>query len=221
MSKRNNEGDVLFNKVNLALAKHQKSLAAMLGSMPEEPNVEKLKAEEERAELEDRESGFEQLGVGGKIPKDVADGSFTRRTLTSNDKLLQQLMGKRAAKAHIAAKQAPKTNLNAQKNPARYLKKEDSEDEDEGRAAHFKSKRSKTIPVSSETPDANELSEGVTSPANQTVAQQDDRATSDDDVEALKPKPKSRKAVSRPGSYLDEILNQRSKKKNKKSTGGD
>ena len=89
-------------------------------------------------------TGVTRLGVGGYLPKDIADGSFTRRAPTSNDKLLEQLIGKKRAKAHMAAKQEAERAA-AREQPQQFhplgrpapAKKEESDDEEEGRAATF------------------------------------------------------------------------------------
>ena len=87
-----------------------------------------------------------RIGVGGIVPKDIEDGSFTSRIRTSDDKLLQQLIGKKKAKAHIHAKQEaarPNAASKAQHYKKLAAKKEESDDDEEGRAATFKSKRQK------------------------------------------------------------------------------
>jgi hypothetical protein len=151
--------------------------------------------------------------------------------MTSNDKLLQQLLGKKAAKAHIAAKQAPKEHQAAKAvPPSKKPTKEESEDEEEGRAARFKSKRRKTA-QSTQTRDGEELSESLpvefeaASPddpvgpggafdesGSATVKNQDiegeEAAAEDQD---LKSPPKLKSA-----SYLDEILAERSKRAKKR-----
>ena len=73
--------------------------------------------------------------MGSAIPKDIADGSFTRRAPTSNDKLLEQLIGKKRAKAHLAAKQEAE-RASARQQPTWQQKKEEkkveeSEEEEE------------------------------------------------------------------------------------------
>jgi hypothetical protein len=185
-----------------------------------------------------------RLGVGGILPKDVADGSFTKRTVTFSDKLLEQLLGKKKAKAHLAAKEHAE-RLGAQPQPKNGRreapKKEESEDEEEGRAAAFKSKRrkvgkSKPVLVSEEEAEEEEAGAPVTEEAGAPVteeAPQEDQEQADapavqlskeddngqaDTVPAL---PKSKAIPSRgrakPTSYLDEILAERSKKKKNKS----
>ncbi|KAH7139283.1 hypothetical protein B0J11DRAFT_501442 [Dendryphion nanum] len=223
MSKRNNDGDVLVNRLNIALAKHQKALTAMLGARPEgEVDEEKLKAQREREEMEDKMSAYEQLGVGSKIPKEILDGSFTKRTMVSDDKLLQQLIGRKAAKAHLAAKQASKSNAQLAKpaKPLNPTKKEDSEDEEEGRTAMFNSKRQKVVSKPS-TKDANSNEEET--PLNIGIPTIDENPFKDheehpnrDDNSAEAPVPKSRSTKKKPVSYLDEVLAKRSAKKKKK-----
>lgn len=173
-----------------------------------------------------------RLGVGGILPKDVADGSFTKRNTISNDKLLEQLIGKKKAKAHLANKQqaeraGPQQTPKTGRRPA--PKKEESDDEEEGRAATFKSKRRKVVQpkqvdVSDEeaggdgdavdAPDTAEPKEEAVSKVPQT--NDDDE---DSDVPPAKAKPKSlpSRGRAKPTSYLDELLAERSKKKKNKS----
>jgi hypothetical protein len=175
-----------------------------------------------------------RFGVGAKIPKDIENGSFTRRVPTSDDKLLQQLIGKKAAKAHLDARQASKHSAKqpGQKysKPQATPKKEESEDEEEGRASAFKSKKRKTMRtkpveltagdlgiddgVSDEIPSAprhgmhNDASKGNTYEA----------ADDGDAEDHKKKKPKPRQETTKSTSYLDQVLADRSKKKkNKKS----
>lgn len=171
---------------------------------------------------------YNRLGIGGKIPKDIQDGSFTRRSLTSNDKLLEQMIGKKAARAHIASKKAPQTASQPGKfgKQPRTSAREESEDEEEGRAAAFKSKRRKkskgTAAEATEdageaqeeliksTPSADPDIEDVTEEAGLGATKKIPKVVEDDE-------PTSQKQSSKPGSYLDEILAERSKKKKKKS----
>jgi hypothetical protein len=168
-----------------------------------------------------------RLGVGGIVPKDIEDGSFTKRTPTSNDKLLEQLLGRKKAKAHLAAQQdlsrpGSKSQKQGRPTPA---KKEESEDEEEGRAATFKSKRTRKPqpkPVAQDESDdedeesrAKRLKTGTeTSHVQEEVAKEPEEPASDEE-EA--PKQASRKAKAKPKSFLDEILAERSKKKQGKA----
>jgi hypothetical protein len=175
--------------------------------------------------------------VGGVIPKDIADGSFTRRTITTNDKLLEQLIGKKKAKAHMASKlqaerlgAAPPQPKNSRQAIA---KKDESDDEEEGRAATFRSKRRKVAkpkpaPVSDD--DMEDLEQKSKPsvpdevPENPSVPEESGEAPTKkfyDDVE-LEPAPKRSKPIpsrsrAKPTSYLDELLAERSKKKQNKA----
>jgi hypothetical protein len=168
--------------------------------------------------------------VGSAIPKDIADGSFTRRAPTSNDKLLEQLIGKKRAKAHLAAKQEAE-RASARQQPTWQQKKEEkkveeSEDEEEGRAATITSKRQRKDGVkgASKEKRAEEkvAAEVVVDKASkaeegEAVASKD---ISDDDID-LKPKKRVKKSRAKPTSFLDELLAERSKKKKGKSKGDD
>lgn len=166
------------------------------------------------------------LGVGGKIPKEIHDGSFTRQSITSDDKLLENLIGKKAAKAH-AAKQASKANTKEHKvaKRSRTTKLEESEDEEEGRASAFKSKRQKTTKSKVPADDGEdlEIQQGLPDtdfparPAeNKRQLEEYSKTAKQDDGEAQDDEPKLRKLKPKSGSYLDEILAERSKKKKKK-----
>jgi hypothetical protein len=185
-----------------------------------------------------------RLGVGGILPKD--EGNFLKRKATTNDKLLEQLIGKKKAKAHIAAKeQAERLGAQSQPKHARreVQKKEESDDEEEGRAATFKSKRRKVArpkpaPVSDEEDRAEadapnssvpkQDAPKVTAPdepsedapqkeePNETLIQEGDDTNEPVPV-AKKPKSIPSRTRAKPTSYLDELLAERSKKKKNKT----
>jgi hypothetical protein len=191
-----------------------------------------------RCQVVDRSpNNIPRIGVGGIVPKDIEDGSFTGRIRTSDDKLLQQLIGKKKAKAHITAKQEA-ARPNAAGKVQRYgkpaAKKEESDDE-EGRAATFKSKRQKKKekqePKKVDSDDEDEETrakrlEGSAAQENEegpkdeitAEAQADAQPVKkeDDDEEAEVTQPTPKKARTKPKSFLDEILAERSKKKSKK-----
>ena len=129
-----------------------------------------------------------RLGVGAPLPQEAQDRSLLRRALASDDKLLQQLVGRRTAKAHIAARQAPKAKARSQKAgppvPA-TTKVDESEDEEEGRAAAFKSNKHNAEPTK-ETAGARQSNH----------------------------RPQKSRRI--PTSYLDQILAERAKKKKKR-----
>lgn len=172
-----------------------------------------------------------RLGIGAPLPKDVADGSFKRRELSSNDKLLKQLLGKKAAKA---AKVHPITNSSKSAGPSQNLgskpvkppiRQEESEDEEEGRASTFKSKRTKQKNISGS------YSQDVQSPLETTSKKRgrlemngNDSDNTDHGDDAIKGEGSSRqlrptatgsenKVLRRSTNYLDQVLAERSKKK--------
>lgn len=146
------------------------------------------------------------LGVGAEPPKEIADGSFKRNQLSSNDRLRQQLLGKHAAKGRAtenkpaAASHLPTKKIEKPARPSRV--QDDSDDEEDGRAAMFKSKK-KTAPAPVQKEESAEDSESESEAKGKAAKKQDKPALQEE----------SRK---RPISYLDEILEERSKKKNKK-----
>ncbi|KAF1830693.1 hypothetical protein BDW02DRAFT_533483, partial [Decorospora gaudefroyi] len=249
MSKRNNEGDVIANRISLLEAKGQKLLASLYGSRADWSSDSAARSQEDDNDQDLKQNyAHDRIGLGGILPKDIEDGSFTKRTPTSDDKLLQQLLGKKKAKAHMAVKQEaarPSAAAKAQRyGKSLPTKKEESDDEEEGRAATFKSKRRKKEgkPVVTEVDSDDEDEEmrakrlgGSTSNAKvdedafvsttntETGAGGDQTrpdVTSKDDgdvnnAKAVQPAPKKTKA--KPNNYLDEILAERSKKKQKKS----
>ncbi|KAF2191106.1 hypothetical protein K469DRAFT_558170 [Zopfia rhizophila CBS 207.26] len=221
MAKRNSDGDVLVNRVNVALAKSQRLLASMLGPKTEdELKTEKTKEEREKEDMEEDVQAPECLGIGVLVPKNIEDGSFTRRAPTSNDRVLETLVGRKAAKAHIASKQAPKQNAQSQKVGCRPLAKrtkaEESEDEEEGRAAAFRSKRQKMnkVPSSKSLADV----DGERAEQQDTELLEDPRSLADTKSESnmRRDAADSRRQVPKLGSYLDEVLAERAKKKKKK-----
>lgn len=173
-----------------------------------------------------------RLGVGGILPKDIADGSFTKRTTISNDKLLEQLIGKKKAKAHLANKQqaerAGPQEVVPKSGRRPVAKKEESDDEEEGRAAAFKSKRRRVgqpkqnpmsdqgLEADEDAPEAPELKEDGKEPEAETKMPQDDE-DSDAAPSKAKSKPLPSRGRAKPTSYLDEILAERSKKKQNKA----
>ncbi|KAF2793963.1 hypothetical protein K505DRAFT_200435, partial [Melanomma pulvis-pyrius CBS 109.77] len=241
MAKRNSDGDVLSNKTNVLLAKKQRLLASWLGPTNDSENAnEKLEREREREAMEDEMLGPEQFGIDAEIPKSIKDGSFTQRPLTSKDKLLETLIGKKAAKAHIAAQQTTRKNATPIKfdKPVRTPKPAESDDEDEGRTAAFKSKRQRTrkpmpmpMPVDLDMPEAQEDAPETDLPhrlantgdnledatlENEPVVVPKRNQTEDDSGPENTNPIRSRKQKPISGSYLDEILAERSKKKKKK-----
>ncbi|KAI4693409.1 uncharacterized protein J4E88_001780 [Alternaria novae-zelandiae] len=241
MSKRDNEGDVIANRISLLEAKGQKLLASLYGSRPDWGTADgdaKTQVEDDDQDLK-QNYAHDRIGVGGIVPKDIEDGSFTSRIRTSDDKLLQQLIGKKKAKAHITAKQEaarPNAASKAQHYKKLAAKKEESDDDEEGRAATFKSKRQKKkVKQEAKLPDSDdedeearakrleggtvkveeEISEEVATEAQADAKPIKKEEEEDEEAETTQSAPK--KARTKPKSFLDEILAERSKKKSKKA----
>ncbi|PVI06119.1 hypothetical protein DM02DRAFT_35006 [Periconia macrospinosa] len=239
MSKRDNAGEIISNKLAVAAAQqHQALFASLAGATGASIFSAPTTTEDNDDDLRDTYVDDEQFGVGAAIPKDIEDGSFTRRIPASDDKLLQQLLGKKAAKAHLArqtTKNAAKPQGNAK--PQRSVaKKEESEEEEEGRASAFKSKRRKVVKgrgVNSAVEDSSDDGRRGAADANETESAAlalrqgpqakekvvDKTAGPDglsEDEERPKSTSKSRATKAKPGSYLDELLAGRANKKQKK-----
>ena len=218
------DADVMLNRVNVALARSQRLINSWL---PQKP------AEESEATVQDVDEDFKsQNDVGGMDSMaayeydGIADGTLQRKKLSTNDKLLEQLLGKKAARAkksNDAGKGMASGKHVAPKPLTSRLKEQkievESEDEEEGgRAAAFKSrKRLKTVkqqPVKLGTD-----GEQVEGKSDEDVAEggsvpglvKDEGSTPAMDSEPDE-RPTKRKATS----YLDEVLAQKAKKSKKK-----
>ncbi|KAF1947724.1 hypothetical protein EJ02DRAFT_332514 [Clathrospora elynae] len=219
MSKRNIDGDVITNMLNLGSAKHGKMLASWLGPQPQPDTTSTtVEPQEQDEDLKHKQVySHETIGIGGIIPEDIEDGSFTKRIPTSTDKLLVTLLGNKKAKAHISA-QREAARPNAIAKPQRYGKptaaKEESEDEEEGRGAAFKSKRrraeGKTVLRQAESDDEDEEQRAKRLGVSTIGVDKEVKET-----EIVQPAPRARKA--KPKSFLDEVLAERMKKKQKKT----
>ena len=156
--------------------------------------------------------------MGAKVPEDELDAfGLKRKSTSSGDKLLEQLLGKKAAKGHQASKaRVQKETLQPDtKKPALDAV---SEDEEEGRASMIKSKASrkrKRKPVKEPQPEEAAVGE---EPAHDDEADRvlpTSKAVKDDSDE---PEQSSRSAKSkrRGMSYMDQLLEEKARKKKKK-----
>jgi len=139
-----------------------------------------------------------------------------RKSTSSGDKLLEQLLGKKAAKGHQASKaRVEKETLRPEvKKPSHDP---GSEDEEEGRASMIKSKTSrkrKRNPVEESQP---EVSAGDEEPAydveSQTVLPVGKVVN---DSEKEEQSSRSAKSKRRGMSYMDQLLEEKARKKKKK-----
>lgn len=157
----------------------------------------------------------------------------------SDDKLLQQLIGKKAAKAHLASKQAGRTNLKRQTNSKpQPSSKHESEDEEEGRASAFSSKKKRLAKPKPKAAESGMVQDGDVEDdvEDEAVAMTPQQLSSkgtgherevesersvqagacSDQSDPDRRTSTSTARTSKTGSYLDEILSERSKKKQRK-----
>ncbi|KAK3077434.1 hypothetical protein LTS18_010274 [Coniosporium uncinatum] len=223
-----NDADVLFNRANVALAKSQRLISSWLG---ESSNGE-VALSHGNGDKEDEEFEYEPelLGVGAPRPTNK-DEALPRRDLSSLEKLQRELLGKDAAAKLLKQKQLKmrSNGLPAQQSAppknttnSRPLREEQSEDEDEGRTASFKSKRAKTAILKVSHQDyVNQTAPEASSkkrPATEAEAAESD---SDDDDEQQIASTSVRNTPSGgpkkgPSSFLDEMLSEKAKKWKKK-----
>ena len=150
------EADIWLSRVNIAQARSQKLLQSWL------PKSGAQTSSSTPAEDDDEDDfvGMTESSGLGTAPKDSefeVDGVLKKRHASSNDKLLEQLLGKKAAaakrneqaqarqtKSNIALGRAAPVPVNGASTSAKpgASKEDDSEDEDEpGRAATFTGKK--------------------------------------------------------------------------------
>lgn len=128
-----------------------------------------------------------RLGLGAPLPKSEADGSWKRTELSTNDKLRKQLLGKNAKAGNPSRAPGatkPPNPKYAKTHPAE-TQKADSESEEESRASLAKKGKKKNFGTVGSVNSENCSGSGA----------------------------KGGIGKKRPGSYLDEILSKRSKKK--------
>jgi hypothetical protein len=228
MDSNTNEADVILNRTNIALARSNRILQSWLKSRPEDEHTQA--ADEQLDISNDFESMSETAGVGSKAAEnndDLLSGLRPGKLRSTDDALLEQLLGKKAAQARRKAQAVDKNASGAKRvheKPAdaasRRIREETSNDEEEvGRAAHFTAHRSLKSSSGS-------LRKTAQQPASNSVSRPVDGQTDDvseNDVASPIPKTNSRLHKSPPkrksGSYLDEILAQKAMKKSKKKNG--
>ena len=216
------QADIIFNRTNVALARSQRLIQSWL---PPKPEAENQDTPANQDDDDDFRGDSEIGGIGSTVQKDdsgLPEGAFKRRNPGANDKLLDSLLGKKAANAHRKAQALAKSATAQPQAAPKPLVKEtskrpaqDSDSDDEGgRAAAFKSKRprpSKPQPKVAEEATENDI----------------DARAADEEVKTnvTEPSPEPLQETStasktggrkRPASYLDELLGQKANKKSKK-----
>jgi hypothetical protein len=218
------QADIIFNRTNVALARSQRLIASWLPPKPQSEQQESTQAAAD--EEEDFRGDSEIGGIGSLAQKDdsgLPEGAFKRRNPGANDKLLDSLLGKKAANAHRKAQALAKSaTAQFQEAPKPVVKEKpkrpaDSDSEDEGgRAAAFKSKRAKPSKPQPKVQDA-DVEDGADVKTDTPEADVEAKTA---ELTLQPPQDTSTAAKSngrkRPASYLDELLGQKANKKNKK-----
>lgn len=220
MNDTSDTNDAIINRINLQLARSRSILNSW--------QSQSAKADENQEDdLRDNDEEFTQYdekgGIGSKASHDDESSLLTRRS-AFKDKLLEQLIGKKAASAKrkedahksmsTSKHAAPKPLTNGQMSQAQA---EESDEEEEGRAAAFRSKKSSNLQAQTRAneeaaDDADEEGQSESMHAIQGLEAAEGKARENSDAKA-EPKAPKRKAG---GSYLDELLSKKAKKKSKK-----
>ncbi|TKX25583.1 hypothetical protein C1H76_2233 [Elsinoe australis] len=214
MSNPSEDAEVIFNKANVALARSQRLIESWLGPEAGHASSGGNLWEEGEDDDNDFKPEPETLGVGAKAPdSDVGFGLKRKQPSTSNDKLLEQLLGKKAAREHqakMAAQRMSKQQASSKDSPVSKAAKpteiEDDSEEEEGRASAFRSKASRKRPLPRPPPTENDAAD---------ESQSEDEAGKATRGGKVKAAPKASKA--RGGTYLDQILAEKASKKRKKA----
>ncbi len=134
-----------------------------------------------------------RLGLGAPLPKTFVGGSWNRKGLCSNDKLREQLLGRSFGKSRPQSLPISHKPLGKRKQTQFSTSSSNSNfesDDEGGRSSLGRGKKKKTA-------DKNYTSEREKIPKD------------------IKTPPAGSAQGKKMGSYLDEILNERSKKKRK------
>ncbi|KAK3708624.1 hypothetical protein LTR37_011346 [Vermiconidia calcicola] len=217
------DADVILNRINVALARSQRLVNSWLPPKLEEPDAR------QDTDDEDFRSMTETGGIGSRTAYDddqeLPDGlAPQRKKLGVNDKLLEQILGKKAAQAKRKERDAGK-GMSASKHAAPkplvarpkddHRKGAESDDEEEGgRAATFRSRRPGKVTKEKESPRTLSVDESVVIDAGPNAAHE--RVRDWETTSAMASEPDEKPAKRKAGSYLDEVLAQSAKKRKKK-----
>lgn len=222
------EADVVMNRLNVALARSQKIINSWLPAAKDKDVGDTTSDQDD----EEFKSMSEQAGIGSKIAfgdEGLPDGAFQRNKLSSNDKLLEQLLGKKAAQAKRKSQEAQKRSSTSNtahsglvagraKHPGRD---QESDDDEEGRAATFKSRNPRKARKDEQDEGRLEIDYADDAAGNDRAPEESSDPVQHDDVEpALPSKATNQPAKKRPSSYLDELLAQKSNKKRRRAHAG-
>ncbi|CAD0013326.1 hypothetical protein D6D19_02023 [Aureobasidium pullulans] len=198
------DADVIFNRANVALARSQHLVQSWLPPKPAQDVVQSKTAQELLKEDEELfKPTPELLGLGASAPDADSDPLLKKRPGANNDRLLEQLLGKKAARGHRASSKpqpAPKTPV-TQKTGADQLGA-DEDDDEEGRANMVASNSLLKRKGSAQS------STRKTAATSKNPDKVREPPSDEDDG----PPPNKK----RPGSYLDQLLAEKASKKNRK-----
>ena len=212
--------DVVISRINLQLMRSRSILQSWTSL--------KQEADDGADGLVDNDNEFvtsgDHAGVG-VVPKGDSEFAIPTRNSASKDKLLEQLIGKKAANAkrrEDAHKSMSASKHAAPKPMVKDVKKvtaeEDSDSDEEGRAAAFTSKKASKPRM--QAPAVGEVSDAVNVGVENDVLppvkwKHRDYGEQDAGGASEKPRPSKRQGG---GSYLDELLAKKAKKSKKKKT---
>lgn len=214
------EADVILNRTNIALARSRKLIQSWISDpvsddtnfIPEEEGD--LKAESETA------------GLGSTAHVDEKDNSVAaslRRSRAGDEKLLEQILGKKAAREHLKSRRAKASPLlSAPEKNAKVLAKSSgpqiSDDEEDGRTTavgrsrhHLKQNIKMDTGPADDDDDVDNSNDGHSPEGGASIS----TATAEPVSQSVVRISSKRKT----SSYLDELLLQRSSKKKKIKPG--
>lgn len=218
MSDTHDPNDVILSRINLQLARSQSILNSWL--------PQRQDGDDQRDGAIDNDEDFVTFGekAGIEIKSAGEDDSTlpTRRSATK-DKLLEQLIGKKAANAKrkedahksmsAARHAAPKPVTNGTKDVKK--RQEESEDEEEGRAAMLKSRKGNSRKVGEQpredVPIAHD-EDNVSGDVQARAVDGQDGGGDRSPMSSVVPAGKRKGG----GSYLDELLAKKGNKKKKR-----
>ncbi|EMC92779.1 hypothetical protein BAUCODRAFT_151186 [Baudoinia panamericana UAMH 10762] len=211
--------DIILNRQNVALARSQRIVQSWLP-----PKTEGTKPVDE-SQMDDDLEGMDELsGIGSKRKAEDDEigilGGLKKRRLATNDKLMEQLLGRKAAaerrktlekqKGQGMAKYKPLATQPKKEEGAARKVDDDNEDEDDnrGRTASFKSRKQKSSVV-----------QALVQTAEPDAGSESLQALEDEEKDSTAHAPRVLPTVpakrQKTGSYLDELLNKSATKKKK------
>lgn len=216
------DADVHFNRMNVQLARQQRLLASMLPSKDtsEETNTQRPKPTDDTSPWDDLRGETDTGGIGAKnqwADDELPEGALRPKTLGVNDKLLEQMLGKKGAAQHKKARLLASRDASALQQstpmPSREVvgkrKVEVDSDDEDGRAAAFKGRNFKKAKAEVKTEDVK--AESTVNAERDSELDEVKSASAPTVVKREKPA-----AKAKPMSYLDELLSKKANKKSKK-----